>query len=114
MPCGKVARGSDHLHLVRRARRASLGRVVAGVAHEIRNPIAGMRLKAENALAAGPDSRRKDDALCVIVEQIGRLEALLRNLLSSVLRAPPMPTSVEDVTAFLKGRSEERRVGKEC
>ena len=73
MPCGKVARGSDHLHLVQRTRRvvASLGRVVAGVAHEIRNPIAAMRLKAENAVAAGPDSRRKDDALRVIAEQIG-------------------------------------------
>jgi signal transduction histidine kinase len=43
----------------------------AGVAHEIRNPIAAVRLKAENAVAAGPDSRRKDDALRVIVEQIG-------------------------------------------
>jgi signal transduction histidine kinase len=87
-------------------RLASLGRVVAGVAHEIRNPIAAMRLKAENAVAAGPNPARKDEALRVIVEQVGRLEALLRNLLSSVQRAPPVRKTVEDVAAFLQGRAE--------
>lgn len=85
-------------------RLASLGRVVAGVAHEIRNPIAAMRLKAENAVAAGPDLARKDRALQAIVGQIERLEALLQNLLTSVQRASPQPTLVKDITAFLDGR----------
>ncbi|UFW91972.1 HAMP domain-containing histidine kinase (plasmid) [Bradyrhizobium barranii] len=87
-------------------RLATLGRVVAGVAHEIRNPIAAMRLKAENAVAAGPDVARKDNALKVIVEQIGRLETLLRNLLSSVQRAPLVSAPVKDVVAFLAERVE--------
>lgn len=82
-------------------RLATLGRVVAGVAHEIRNPIAAMRLKAENAMAAGPDIPRKDQALRTIVDQIGRLEGLLRNLLSSVQRAKPILSPVKDVSAFL-------------
>jgi signal transduction histidine kinase len=85
-------------------RLATLGRVVAGVAHEIRNPIAAMRLKAENAMAAGPDVPRKDQALRTIVDQIGRLEGLLRNLLSSVQRAKPILTPVKDVTSFLNER----------
>ena len=38
-------------------RLASLGRVAAGVAHEIRNPLAAMRLKAENALGDGEPER---------------------------------------------------------
>lgn len=85
-------------------RLATLGRVVAGVAHEIRNPIAAMRLKAESAMAAGFDVARKDQALRTIVGQIGRLEGLLRNLLSSVQRAKPILSPVSDMTAFLNER----------
>jgi signal transduction histidine kinase len=115
---GAVNRAGVHLADARRTsealarevaeanRLASLGRVVAGVAHEIRNPIAAMRLKAENAVAAGPDLARKDGALRVIVQQIGRLETLLRNLLSSVPRAPPVCVPVKDVTALLAERAE--------
>jgi signal transduction histidine kinase len=61
-------------------RLAAIGRVTAGVAHEIRNPIAAMRLKAENALAKGGE--RYHQALIVILEQIGRLDRLLRRLLN--------------------------------
>jgi signal transduction histidine kinase len=87
-------------------RLATLGRVVAGVAHEIRNPIAAMRLKADNAIAAGPDLQRKDNALRLIIEQIGRLETPLRNLLSSVQRAPLNVVPVKDVAAVLAERAE--------
>ncbi len=61
-------------------RLAAIGRVAAGVAHEIRNPIAAMRLRAENALAGDPE--RKRQALAMILQQIERLDALLRRLLS--------------------------------
>ncbi len=61
-------------------RLAAIGRVAAGVAHEIRNPIAAMRLKAENALAKGGE--RYHDALTVILDQISRLDRLLRRLLN--------------------------------
>ena len=61
-------------------RLAAIGRVAAGVAHEIRNPIAAMRLKAENAMASDPE--RKNQALSIILGQIERLDALVRRLLS--------------------------------
>ena len=61
-------------------RLAAIGGVAAGVAHEIRNPIAAMRLKAENAMAGAAE--RKSEALSFILGQIERLDALLRRLLS--------------------------------
>jgi hypothetical protein len=43
------------LQLSRADRLAALGRMSAGLAHEIRNPIGAMRLQAENALAKTED-----------------------------------------------------------
>ncbi len=60
-------------------RLAAVGRVAAALAHEIRNPIATIRLRAENALAApagGPSP-----ALTRIIEEVDRLERLVRSLL---------------------------------
>ena len=73
-------------------RLAVIGRIAAGVAHEIRNPIAAMRLKAENAVVG--DSKRKDQALAMILGQIERLDALLRRLLSLTEPEKPRPASV--------------------
>ena len=66
---------------------AAIGRVAAGVTHEIRNPIAAMRLKAENALLA--DAPRQKEALSMILGQIERLDRLLKRLLSLTDRDPP-------------------------
>jgi signal transduction histidine kinase len=73
-------------------RLAAIGRVAAGVAHEIRNPIAAMRLKTENAIAAG--GARSQEVLPVILSQIERLDRLLRRLLSVTERDPPRRESV--------------------
>ncbi|MGA2292746.1 sensor histidine kinase [Bradyrhizobium sp.] len=82
-------------------RLAALGRVAAGVAHEIRNPIAAMRLKAENALANESDRGRSTDALRVVVEQVGRMDQLLQNLLRSVQRSELLPEPIADIRRFL-------------
>ncbi len=83
-------------------RLAALGRMTGGIAHEIRNPIAAMRLKAENALAAAPE--RQPEALRAIVGQIDRLEGLVQSLLALVQPVTLAPQPV-DLASWL----EERR-----
>jgi signal transduction histidine kinase len=89
-----VRQRADHLarQVATGERLTAIGRVTAGVAHEIRNPIAAMRLKAENAISGEPE--RKDQALSMILGQIERLDALLRRLLSVTERDRPCRESV--------------------
>ena len=90
-------------------RLAALGRVAAGVAHEIRNPIAAMRLRAENALA-GDDARRRA-ALEAILAQIARLDRLIGELLAMTQRRAPAPETVDlaGLPARLRRRPSRRR-----
>ncbi len=84
-------------------RLAAIGRVAAGVAHEIRNPIAAMRLKAENALAERSREggvERQGQTLAFVIEQIARLDALLRRILNVTERDEPRRVRV-DLAPFL-------------
>ncbi|WP_285405234.1 HAMP domain-containing sensor histidine kinase [Luteibacter sp. ME-Dv--P-043b] len=73
-------------HLSRHERLASLGRMTATVAHEIRNPIATLRLAAENALAIAPEalSPTTHASLDLMLAQVGKLDALVETLLRMV------------------------------
>lgn len=87
-------------------RLAALGRMTGGIAHEIRNPIATMRLKAENALAATP--ARQAEALHTIVGQIDRLDGLVQSLLALV-----QPVTLSPVELDLAAWLDERRAALE-
>lgn len=65
-------------------RLATLGRLSAGLAHEIRNPLGTMRMKAETALAAPAPLReaRSQGALEAVLAQTARLEDLVSSLLA--------------------------------
>ncbi len=88
-------------------RLAALGRMSSAVAHEIRNPIAAMRLKAENALAG--DGATQARALNSIVGQIDRLDAVVQSLLALVQPLDLKPRPV-DLPAWL----DERLAGAEA
>lgn len=83
-------------------RLAGLGRVAAGVAHEIRNPLAAARLQGENALA-GDDARRRT-AIGDMLGQLDRLDALAGELLAMTQRVAPHPVPV-DLAPFLAAQA---------
>lgn len=95
-------------------RFGTLGKMAAQIAHEIRNPVGAMRLKAENALAG--DAARRESALKIIIEQVGRIESQLAGLLA--LTQPVTVRAQEvDLHAWLAGlirthepQAESRRV----
>jgi signal transduction histidine kinase len=77
--------------LERAERFAALGRMAASVAHEVRNPIAAVRLKAENALA---QPERQGEALSFVLREIERVERIVRTLLAT---AEPVAVRVREV-----------------
>jgi hypothetical protein len=68
----------EQLH--HRERLAALGQVAAGVAHELRNPLATIRLRAQMSLRS-KDAEQVDRSAKLILEEIDRLSSVLDRLL---------------------------------
>jgi signal transduction histidine kinase len=68
--------------LAERERLAVLGRVTAGVAHEIRNPLAAIKLRVDLALKAPDLGGELRSDLSNVGEEVARLDRLLHDLLT--------------------------------
>jgi signal transduction histidine kinase len=67
--------------LAERERLAALGRVAAGIAHEVRNPLAAMKLRADLARTSGEATPAVARDLEDIASEIARLDRLVSDLL---------------------------------
>jgi len=102
--------------LRREDRLRSIGRVVAGFAHEIRNPLNSIRLTArviERRLQDNPATR---DQIGMIVGEIDRLDALLKSLLlfreeePRAVRTQPILPIIQRCLAIVQVHAQERGV----
>lgn len=62
---------------------AALGRVASGVAHEIRNPLAAMKLKIQMAARNEFDKSKLEKTFAVLNEEIARLDNLISKMLDA-------------------------------
>jgi signal transduction histidine kinase len=106
--------------LAARERLAALGRVAAGIAHEVRNPLAAMKLRADLARAGGEATPAIARDLTDIASEIVRLDRLVSDLLVvSGRRAGPhtdvdLGTLVGERVRLLAPWAQERGVTVEC
>jgi two-component system sensor histidine kinase HydH len=77
----------------RRESLAALGELSAGLAHEVRNPVAAIRGAAQ---ASGPDAtpEQRGEMLEVIEEETARLERVVREFLDYARPTPPRREAV--------------------
>jgi signal transduction histidine kinase len=79
---------SSRASLLEAERLAAVGKMAASVAHEVRNPLSGMRLSAQLAAGAPGLDAPTREALQAVIEEIDRLELVVGGLLD---RARPRP-----------------------
>jgi CubicO group peptidase (beta-lactamase class C family)/signal transduction histidine kinase len=100
-------------------RLAVVGELSASLAHEIRNPLTGVRSLAQRlAEEEIPEDKRRRYA-SVILEEVGRVERLVANLLGIARRAPrvrdadartPLAPLFDDLALLVAGRAEKAGV----
>lgn len=62
---------------------AALGRMASGAAHEIRNPLAAMKLKIQLAERSNFDAEKLEKTFAVLSEEIERLDNIVKKLLDA-------------------------------
>jgi signal transduction histidine kinase len=82
--------------LAHQDRLASVGRLAAGVAHEIGNPLTGIASLAQN-LRAEPDPTQVGERVELILEQTRRIERIVRSLMRFSHAGEPLPSAARDL-----------------
>jgi len=77
------------------ARLAIAGELTASFAHEVRNPLTGVRSLTQRIADGDVDESKRRQYASVILEEVGRIEQIVENLLRVSRRQPRLPWSGE-------------------
>jgi signal transduction histidine kinase len=100
-------------------RLSALGQFAAGIAHELRNPLATIRLRTQLSQRANPDAAIQKNA-AVVLEEIARLDAMIERLLyfSRPIQLAVEPADLralcEEVLQSWSGRLREAGIESQC
>ncbi len=113
---GRIKKAEQHLTIAQRL--AATGKLASGLAHEINNPLGGMK-NAVRSLARGDLSPEKTALyLDLIADGLGRVEQTVKKFLSfTPRRKEPRPADLGDITeksvALAMHRIQKKRVAIE-
>ncbi len=85
----------ERAHLVRVEKMASVGRLAAGIAHEVGNPLGAINGYAHLLRSAPLHSEQSRDALDGLEREVGRIDRIVRGLLDYARSKPRTPSEVD-------------------
>ncbi len=92
-------------HLLQAEKMALMGRLAAGIAHEVRNPLAAITLNLQYLAAKGPLDGPMVESIGNALEGAKRVESVIENTLSLARVSPPVlqPESVNSIVQKVIG-----------
>lgn len=102
--------------IIRMDRMASLGVLASGIAHEIRNPLAGIKAMAQTLQEELEEGDTKNEYLERIVRQVNRLDELLKSFFSYARPQRPnpvrskIPEIVHEVLPLFRRKIKENNI----
>jgi signal transduction histidine kinase len=108
----------DHL-ATQMEKMSSLGRMAAGIAHEINNPLAGILLYSSNMSKKVPQGSPLEEGLNIIIKETQRCKSIIQGLLEFARDRKPqkVPANINDILKNALGIVENefrlRHVGLE-